>query len=108
MLDCTENVQVLTSSSKAHDVGLHKEHPRFKCFPQIIIGKVEENAESIMELTNSKMSSRGGEASGAAGSGRARVSGRQPAAGGGGLELGSTPYSASRRRSIVPKMRSSS
>jgi len=48
----------------------------------------EEDAE-ITEAANvftniSEMSSRGGEASGAAASGRARVSGRQPAAEGGG------------------------
>ena len=61
---------------------MFEERSSFNCFPQIIIAN-EENMESITKLTNSKMSSRGGEASGAAASGRARVSGRQPAAGGG-------------------------
>jgi hypothetical protein len=49
----------------------------------------KDEAAEVEEATNafnitSKMSSRGGEASGAAASCRARVSGRQPAAGGGG------------------------
>ena len=61
-----------------------KERPSFNYFPQIIIAAFEENAERITDIVNNKMSSRGGEASGAAASGRARVSGRQPAAGGGG------------------------
>ena len=68
----------------AYEVGMFEERPSFNCFPQIIIAKAEETAESITDIDNSEMSSRGGEASGAAASCRARVSGRQPAAGGGG------------------------
>jgi len=65
-LDCTETVQVLTSSSRTLDVGLQKERPSFNCFHKIII---EESATATADNNDNEMSS-GAAASGRGGDGR--------------------------------------
>jgi hypothetical protein len=65
------------TSSKTPDVGLHRERPNFNCFHKVIIeaGESEEGIEATNATNNTKqLSSRGGEASGAAASGRGRDS----------------------------------
>ena len=69
-VDCNGIVQILTSSSRSLDAGMHSERPSFNWFYKIIALEAEESVESKAANTansnNNKMSSRGGEASGAA------------------------------------------
>ena len=72
-LDWSANVQALEGCTwKAYEAGVLKERPSYNCFPQISIA---ENAASITDIDNSEMSSRGGEASGAAASGAGEAGG---------------------------------